>query len=218
MPGHFLCTLRMKACAFIPLPLKFLPLTLKEFNFSLWWVSGCLTHSWGCWLRATHVELAPPWRKSGQDYLFLHQVCSQWPLTSLRRGGRWGDNIPTEINKEQDCTYYFYTWCHSLHSNLSVRGFGISSGDLEILHSHFGDNDCGRNSQQRCLHHHLISYPPAAWCSCFKSRRSCSLFLDLTSGCNLVLLNSKDPTVLLAPVQRTSPFIIWSLMNDLVRQ
>lgn len=43
-------------------------------------------------------------------------------------------------------------------------------------------------------------------------------FLSLTSGCNLVLLNSKDPTVLLASVQRTSPFIIESLMNDLVRQ
>lgn len=43
-------------------------------------------------------------------------------------------------------------------------------------------------------------------------------FSCLTSGCNLVLLNSKDPTVLLAPKQRTSPFIIWSLMNDLVRQ
>lgn len=88
------------------------------------------------------------------------------------------------------------------------------------FHFYFGNNDHIRSLQKHRLHPQqcLRSILPVAPRSRSNPEGVAPFFLSLTSACNLVLLNSKDPTVLLASVQRTSPFIIESLMNDLVRQ
>lgn len=146
------------------------------------------------------------------SYDFAAGLPSSWP--------HWGrsphlNNILTKVNKYclQPLTFSFSLSSGSALStdtNFRLR-FPISI--LETMNWIRSLQKHGPHLQQ-----YLRSILPVASCSCSNPEGVVPFFLSLTSGCNLVLLNSKDPTVLLASVQRTSPFIIESLMNDLVRQ
>lgn len=182
--------------------------------YSCWWIHHPIyTAFWNCW--ATHT-VADLYRKSGSDgqgWTLLLQVY-QAPDPTEGEALTW--IIDRQVNKYCLQPRIFSFSLSSGSSLLSTDTYfrlRFSVSILETINRIRSLQKHGPHLQQ-----YFQSILPVAPCSRSNPEGVVLFFLSLTSGCNLVLLNSKDPTVLLASVQRISPFIIESLMNDLVRQ